>query len=166
MAIVRDSASGSRPTLRANVKLATTPRPAAIPAGTAKRPTSKRKPSDRKRPSLGASARKKDGMPIVSPAASVRWRGSSGYACGVSPIESTTNAANADFVTKSFATRCRLRSTFRPSATSAGTLAKSPRTSTRSATLRAICEPLPCAIASRAAFSAGTSLTPSPTIAT
>ncbi|MEA2228723.1 MAG: uncharacterized protein QOF04_2353, partial [Solirubrobacteraceae bacterium] len=43
---------------------------------------------------------------------------------------------------------------------------KSPRTSTRSATARAMSVPLPCAIASRAVFSAGTSLTPSPTIAT
>ena len=65
------------------------------------------------------------------------------------------NAANADFVTNSFATRWRLRRILRPSATIAGTTAKSPRTSTRSATLRAICVPVPCAIASRAAFSAG-----------
>ena len=75
-------------------------------------------------------------------------------------------AANADFVTNSFATRWTFRRIFRPSATIGGTEAKSPRTSTTSATLRAISEPLPCAIASRAAFSAGTSLTPSPTIAT
>ena len=53
------------------------------------------------------------------------------------------------------------------SRTIAGTDAKSPRTSTRSATLFAICVPAPCAIASRGeAFSAGTSLTPSPTMAT
>ena len=76
------------------------------------------------------------------------------------------NAANADLVTYSLLTRCRLRSARRPSATSGGTVAKSPESSTRSETLRAIWVPLPCAIASRALFSAGTSLTPSPTIAT
>ena len=35
-------------------------------------------PFDPERPALGASARKKAGIPIVSVAASVRWRGSSG----------------------------------------------------------------------------------------
>ena len=105
-------------------------------------------------------------MPMVNDATSVRWRGSKGYAVGVNPIERMRKVANADFVKNSFATRCRLRSTFRPSATIAGTEEKSPRTSTTSATLFAICVPLPCAIASRAAFSAGTSFTPSPTIAT
>jgi hypothetical protein len=54
----------------------------------------------------------------------------------------------------------------RPSPTIAGTAPKSPRTSTTSATLFAICVPVPCAIARRAALSAGTSFTPSPTIAT
>ena len=45
--------------------------------------------------------------------------------------------------TKSFATRCRLRRILRPSSTIAGTAAKSPRTSTTSATLFAICAPCP-----------------------
>ena len=43
----------------------------------------------------------------------------------------------------------------------AWTAPKSPRTSTRSATAFAICTPLPCTIARRAALSAGTSFTPS-----
>ena len=102
----------------------------------------------------------------MSVAASVRCRGRSGYAVSVSPIRRMRNAANADLVTNSFATRWTLRRIFRPSATIDGTEAKSPLTRTTSATLRAIWEPLPCAIARRAAFSAGTSLTPSPTMAT
>jgi len=48
----------------------------------------------------------------------------------------------------------------------AGTAAKLSVTSTLSATLFAICAPLPSAIASRDPFMAGTSLTPSPIIAT
>ena len=137
-----------------------------MPAGTAKRPTSRRKPSGRNGPAEGARARKKAGMPTVTKAASERCRGSSGYSISVRPTETIRTTANADFVTNSFATRWRLRSTFRPSATIGGTAAKSPRTSTTSATLLAICVPLPCAIASRADLSAGTSLTPSPIIAT
>jgi hypothetical protein len=81
-------------------------------------------------------------------------------------MERIRNAANADLETKSFATRCRFRRIFRPSSTMEGTAENSPRTRTMSATLFAICAPVPCAIASRAAFSAGTSFTPSPTIAT
>src|SRR5206468_7985046 len=61
-------------------------------------------------------------------------------------------------VTNSFATRARLRRILRPSPIIGGTAAKSPRTRTRSATLRAIWAPEPSAMASRAAFSAGTSL--------
>jgi hypothetical protein len=82
-------------------------------------------------------------MPIVSAAESVKCRGSKGYAVDVVPIVRIRNAANADFVTYSFATRCRLRSICRPSRTIAGTDAKSPRTRTTSATLRTICVPLP-----------------------
>ena len=66
-------------------------------------------------PSLGASARKNPGIPIVSVAASVRCRGSSGYAVSVSPIRRMRKAANADFVTNSFATRWTFRRIFRPS---------------------------------------------------
>ena len=76
------------------------------------------------------------------------------------------NAASADLATKSFATRCRLRRSLRPSRIIAGIAAKPPLTSTRSAIALAIWAPLPWAIARRAAFSAGTSLTPSPTMAT
>ena len=82
------------------------------------------------------------------------------------PIATITNAANTDFVTKSFVTRWMLRRIRRPSATMAGIAAKSPLTSTTSETAFAIWVPEPCAIESRDAFSAGTSLTPSPTIAT
>ena len=91
------------------------------PAGTAKRATSRRKPSVRHGPSLGASARKKAGIPIVERAARVRWRGSSGYSAGVMPIERIRKTAKTDFVTNSFATRWRLRRIARPSATIAGT---------------------------------------------
>ncbi len=117
-------------------------------------------------PELGPSARKKPGIPTVTAAASERCRGRSGYGVVVSPTTRTRNAANTDFVTNSFVTRWTLRRIFRPDATMSGTAEKSPRTSTTSATLRAISVPLPCAIASRAALSAGTSFTPSPTIAT
>ena len=47
-----------------------------------------------------------------------------------------------------------------------GTDSKPPLTRTMSEMARAICEPLPWAMARRLAFSAGTSLTPSPTMAT
>ena len=73
---------------------------------------------------------------------------------------------NTVLVTNSRATRWMLRRIWRPSATIPGTTPKSSRTSTRSATERAICVPEPWAIARRASLSAGTSLTPSPTIAT
>ena len=82
------------------------------------------------------------------------------------PIATITKAANTDFVTKSFVTRWMLRRIRRPSATIAGIAAKSPLTSTMSETAFAICVPEPWAIERRDAFSAGTSLTPSPTIAT
>ena len=75
-------------------------------------------------------------------------------------------AASTDFATKSLATRWRLRSTLRPSRIIGGIEAKPPFTRTMSAMPRAICEPVPWAMARRAAFRAGTSLTPSPTIAT
>ena len=117
-------------------------------------------------PSLGASARKKAGMPTVSAPTIVRCRGNSGYSVGVIPIATIRKAANTDFVTKSFVTRWMLRRMRRPSATMPGTAAKSPFTRTTSATALAIWVPEPWAIASRADFSAGTSLTPSPTIAT
>ena len=81
-------------------------------------------------------------------------------------IASPTTAANTLLVMNRLATRSMLRRICRPSATIPGTTPKSSRTSTRSATERAICAPEPCAIASRASLSAGTSLTPSPTIAT
>ena len=143
-----------------------TPSPAATPAGTENRATSRRKPAGFHGPSLGARARKNAGMPTVIAATTVRWRGSSGYAVGVSPTVTMRNAANTDFVTNSFVTRWMLRRICRPSATILGTEPKSPLTRTTSLTAFAICVPEPCAIESRAAFSAGTSLTPSPIIAT
>ena len=142
------------------------PIPIASPAGIAKRATDCRKRSGRHGPELGASASTNAGMPIVTVEAIVNWRGSSGkVAVGIATASPST-AANTDLVTKSCATRWMLRRIWRPSATIPGTTAKSSRTSTRSATERAICVPEPCAIASRASLSAGTSLTPSPTIAT
>ena len=97
--------------------------------------------------------------------ARLRCRGRNGYSIGASPSPSTMNAPNRHFVVKSFETRCMLRRIWRPSATIRGTAPKSPRTSTRSETVRAIWAPLPCAIAMRDALSAGTSFTPSPIIA-
>lgn len=115
---------------------------------------------------LGASASRKAGIPIVTVEAIVNWRGSSGnVAVGIATARSIT-AVNTVLVTNSRATRWMLRRIWRPSLTIPGTAAKSSRTSTRSATERAICVPDPCAIASRASLRAGTSLTPSPTIAT
>ena len=70
------------------------------------------------------------------------------------------------FETKRRATRWMLRRIWRPSPTIGGTSPNSPETSTRSDTERAIWVPLPWAIASRASFSAGTSLTPSPSMPT
>ena len=55
---------------------------------------------------------------------------------------------------------------WRPSPIAAGTAAKLSVTRTLSATLFAICAPLPSAIASREPFIAGTSFTPSPIMAT
>ena len=76
------------------------------------------------------------------------------------------NAPKRHFVVNSFETRCMLRRICLPSATMRGTAAKSPRTSTRSATVRAIWAPDPWAMATREALRAGTSFTPSPIIPT
>ena len=142
------------------------PTPMARPAGIAKRATDCRNRSGRHGPVLGASASTKAGMPIVIVDAIVNWRGSNGnVAVGIATAIAIT-AVNTVLVTNSCATRWMLRRIWRPSATIIGTTAKSSRTSTTSATERAICVPEPWAIASRAALSAGTSLTPSPTIAT
>jgi hypothetical protein len=56
-------------------------------------------PVDRQGPALGASARKNVGMPIVSAAASERWRGRSGYASELVPIVRIKKAAEADLAT-------------------------------------------------------------------
>ena len=119
------------------------------------------------RPVEGARASANDGMPTVKKAASDRWRGSSGYAAPASPTVRISVAANADLTTNSFATR-RMFEQDPPALGDAlaGSSRKSSETSTMSDTPRAICEPPPSAIAMRAAFIAGTSLTPSPTIAT
>ena len=98
--------------------------------------------------------------------ASERWRGSSGKSAVVSPNVRMTNAANTDFVTKSLATRWTFRMIWRPSPIARGMAPKRSVTSTPSATLLASWLPLPRAIARREAFIAGTSFTPSPTIAT
>ena len=63
---------------------------------------------------------------------------------------------NTDFVTKSWATRWMLRRIWRPSRDHARDDRRSrSRTRTRSATVRAICAPEPCAIASRACLQRG-----------
>ena len=121
----------------------------------------------RQGPSLGASARKNAGDPDRERRRELRWRGSSGYVGLGEPDESTRNAANTDFVTKSFATRWTLRRILRPCgdhrrdgrevAAHEHDVGHAPRH---------VRDPLPWAIASRAALSAGTSFTPSPTIAT
>ena len=77
-----------------------------------------------------------------------------------------TNAANTDLVTNSLATRCTFRMIWRPSPIARGMAPNQSVTSTASATLLASWLPPPSAIASRADFIAGTSLTPSPIIAT
>ena len=103
-------------------------------------------------------------MPMVTVEASVNWRGSSGKVAVGSPPPPPS--------------RRRTPTWSRTGARRAGCCAGSggPRrpcparrrsrrlTSTRSATERAIWAPEPCAMARRASFSAGTSLTPSPTM--
>ena len=78
MATVRARTSFMSMRLIESRKLATTPSPAAVPAGIAKLARSRRKRSGRHGPVLGASARKNAGMPIVMADASVRWRGRNG----------------------------------------------------------------------------------------
>ena len=75
-------------------------------------------------------------------------------------------AARNDLVTNRLLTRCRLRSARRPSPTMGAMAPNPPRTSTMSATARAISVAAPGAMATRAALSAGTSFTPSPNMAT
>ncbi len=82
-------------------------------------------------------------MPMVRVATRLRCRGRKGYALALRPIVRISVAAKTDFVTNSRATRWMFRRIWRPSATIAGSDAKSPPTSTTSATLRAICAPLP-----------------------
>ena len=74
-------------------------------------------------------------------------------------------AANTDFVTNSLATRWTLRRILRPSSIAKGIASKLSFTSTMSATPFAIWLPEPSATATSDSLSAGTSLTPSPTIA-
>ena len=140
--------------------------PVAMPAGIEKRATAPRNPSGRHGPDDGASARKNAGTPIVSDEVSVNCRGSSGKTPVVSAIAISRKAVNTALATNSRATRWMLRRIWRPSWTIRGTSPNSPLTSTRSETERAICVPLPWAIASRACLSAGTSLTPSPSMPT
>ena len=67
-----------------------------------RRPSGRRVPRKRGKrhgPLLGASARKKVGIPIVRLAASERWRGRSGWASELVPIVRIRNAANADLDT-------------------------------------------------------------------
>ena len=140
--------------------------PSTAPAGRANRSTRRRKlPCSVVRPP-GPSASRKPGTPTVNVAASDRWRGSSGNSAVHSPNVAITKAANTDLVTNSLATRCTLLMILRPSPTASGMAPKRSVTSTLSATLLASCVPLPRATASRAPFIAGTSLTPSPIIAT
>ena len=105
-------------------------------------------------------------MPIVKVEVSVNWRGSIGKTPLGIATTSTRKAVKIAFETKRRATRWMLRRIWRPSPTIGGTSPNSPETSTRSDTERAIWVPLPWAIASRASFSAGTSLTPSPSMPT
>ena len=66
--------------------------PASIPAGAAKRSTRFTNPG-RNRCEFGASARKNDGMPIVSDAISVRWRGRNGNTLLATPVEMASTIA-------------------------------------------------------------------------
>jgi len=91
-AVVRASASDTPASLLAspyprNVAIA-----ASAPAGTAKRPTRATNPG-RNRSELGASARKNDGIPIVSAPISVRCRGRNGNANPATPIASDSSIA-------------------------------------------------------------------------
>ena len=65
---------------------------ASVPAGIANRATRRRKPG-RARSVLGASARKNDGMPIVSAPTSVRWRGRNGKTRPNTPTASEISIA-------------------------------------------------------------------------
>ena len=96
---------------------------------------------------------------------SVIWMGWKGYGgkamhSAASPMEKSV------LVRKSAAERWRLLMARRPSATTAGMLAKSLSTSTSSATLRAASEPAAMATEQSASLSASTSFTPSPVMAT
>jgi len=102
----------------------------------------------------------------VKVAASDRWRGSSGNSPVQRPKVAITKAAKTDLVMNSLATRWTFPMMRRPSATASGMAPNRSETSTESATLFASCVPLPSATASLALFIAGTSLTPSPIMAT
>ncbi len=66
--------------------------PARIPAGAANRRTRETNP-DRNRSALGASARKNEGMPIVSDAIRVRWRGRNGNTNPATPVARASTIA-------------------------------------------------------------------------
>ena len=152
--------------LRVMPYAASTPIALTMPAGTLKRRRSRRNGTVGGRPTLGATASRKAGMPTVNAPASERWRGSRGYASPATPIVRISTAANELLTTNSFATRRMFERIRRPSATPCGSDENEPFSSTMSLTPFAICEPEPSAIDIRAAFIAGTSLTPSPIIAT
>ena len=97
---------------------------------------------------------------------SVSWIGTKGYCHGRKMNKNAAVIESKVLTRKSEAERCKLLIERRPSATTAGMLAKSLSTSTSWATLRAASEPLAMATLQSLAFSASTSFTPSPVMAT
>jgi len=96
----------------------------------------------------------------------VRWRGRNGYGSSATPTATASSVAQTVLVMKRLATRSMLAVTRRPSATTPGSVANLPSSSTSSATAFVAGAPDPTAIPRSASFSASTSLTPSPVMAT
>lgn len=115
---------------------------------------------------FGARARKNAGTPIVSVDSRVRWRGRNGYSTWKQTTRTASSTEYTVFVRNRVATRVMLPITRRPSATTDGRVAKLLFSSTIWATARVASEPEPMETPMSASFSARTSLTPSPVIAT
>ena len=96
----------------------------------------------------------------------VRCRGRYGYGSSMVPTATASRVAHTVLVMNRLATRSMLAVTRRPSATTPGSVANVPSSSTSSATGLVAGAPEPMAMPRSASLSASTSLTPSPVIAT
>ena len=136
-----------------------------IPAGIAKARTRLKNPG-RNRSLFGMRARKNPGIPMVSALTSDRWRGRNGNTTAKTPVRTEITVEYTLLVRKTSETRSIFPRTRRPSATTAGKTDHLLSSRTSCATARVAPDPFPMAMPRSAFFSAKTSLTPSPVIAT